>query len=376
MANFFKLFLLCSTLSLIIVSCGKKQSPDEPYPIFHENAIYVPTDNGKVIVYNPETGARKYEINITGNCVGAPVVANDYLYIGTDQKKLYRVDLYTHKIVWEKTTNAPIIGALATNGTVVYVPTNNLICYDSTGTVVWTYTGGAQPASGPQYVAANATILTNRIYIAIDDKVHCVQDNGTAIWQSAPATAPIVSAVNVSEDFVYYGSDDNKIYKINASNGTAVWNYITSDDVKSSPVVYGGMCIAGNDDNYIYDVDVPSGLLRWKFKTESLVRSSPTVHAASNTILVGSNDYNLYALDHINGTLKWKYAAASLIVSSPVIQGNNVYFSSFDKYLYSVDARLGTLNWKRSIDFHATGSTVIDIDSTQYYSGNSGMSIY
>jgi len=76
-----------------------------------------------------------------------------------------------------------------------------------------------------------------------------------AVW-SSPA---------VVEGVVFAGSDDTRIYAVNASTGSVLWNYSTGGPVRSSPWVYDGRVYVGSDDNYLYCLNETNGTLIWKW---------------------------------------------------------------------------------------------------------------
>ena len=66
---------------------------------------------------------------------------------------------------------------------------------------------------------------------------------------SFPTGGQIWSSPVVSGRVVYFGSDDKKVYAVDASTGTIKWSYSTGDLVRSSPAVVGGVVYIGSDDN-------------------------------------------------------------------------------------------------------------------------------
>src|SRR6266567_664794 len=96
------------------------------------------------------------------------------------------------------------------------------------------------------------------------------------------------SSPTVSDDIVYFGSDDSYLYALNAVTGELKWKFKTGDVVYSSPAVADGAVYVGSHDSYLYAVDMNTGKERWKFKTGNRVYSSPVVSDA--TVYFGSAD--------------------------------------------------------------------------------------
>ena len=62
----------------------------------------------------------------------------------------------------------------------------------------------------------------------------------------------MASSPAVAGGVLYVGSYDGKVYALNASNGTLVWNYTTGDMVVSSPAIANGIVYIGSFDHVVY----------------------------------------------------------------------------------------------------------------------------
>lgn len=376
MKKLFQLAVFASFL-LLLNACSKNRSSDLPLPVVRKEAVYVTTNNNNLISYHPGTGAKQWEVNLKGSCEGVPVLYNKKLYLVTNAGYFYSIDILKGEIYLEKNIQKPNKLSMALNGSnLVMAGNDSLYCFTTNGDLVWNYSPGASCTSSPQ-------VANGRVYVGAGPKIHAVDaGNGAGVWTSFSASGlDILSSPRVSNGLVYFGGQDKYIYAANESNGSLKWRYLTNDKVVSSPLVYGGMCIAGSADFGIYCIDTtsptapPNGELRWVYQTkERIMNSSPAVHVPSNTILVGSYDFNLYAIDHVTGTLKWKYPAGSIIKSSPVVYGNYVYFSSVDRYLYCVDVRNGATVWKALMNGSTENSPMVDDLKNGIYPSVSGMS--
>ena len=76
--------------------------------------------------------------------------------------------------------------------------------------------------------------------------------------------------------------------------GNLKWSFPTGAAVHSSPAVANGTVYFGSQDHKIYALDAENGTKRWEFETGSWINSSPAV--ANGVVYCGSNDGNLYAL--------------------------------------------------------------------------------
>ena len=131
-----------------------------------------------------------------------------------------------------------------------------------------------------------------------------------------------------------YNPYENVLSSSNVSALTLDWSYATGNSVYSSPAVANGLVYVGSDDDKLYALDAVTGSLKWSYATgESIGESSPAV--ANGVVYVGSFDGKLYALDAVTGALKWSYTTGNGIDSSPAVANGVVYVGSDDGNVYA-----------------------------------------
>ena len=122
------------------------------------------------------------------------------------------------------------------------------------------------------------------------------------------------------------------------------WKYKTLKSVRSSPVIVGDTVYVGSDDKRVYALDAVTGEKRWAYLTSGAVSSSPSV--VDGVVYVGSEDKNLYALDAATGEKVWSFATYGAVLSSPVVADGVIYIGSADCWMYAVDAASGRGKWE------------------------------
>jgi outer membrane protein assembly factor BamB len=162
--------------------------------------------------------------------------------------------------------------------------------------------------------------------------------------QNSIRSSPVLSNGNV-----YVGSDDGRLYCLDASNGTLLWNYTTTKQMSSTPTVSNGKVYVGSYDGNVYCIDAFNGSMRWEFQTNGIVKASPTV--SNGRVYVGSYSGNLYCLDANNGSELWTYPMGMVYSSAAVVDGK-VYIGSTMSYVFCLDATTGEKNWQ----YHTTGA--------------------
>ncbi|MEV7445698.1 PQQ-binding-like beta-propeller repeat protein, partial [Streptomyces sp. NPDC091204] len=76
---------------------------------------------------------------------------------------------------------------------------------------------------------------------------HWTYTTGGAVYSASPA---------VMDSIVYIGSNDHKVYALDAATGTPHWAHTTGGGVSSSPAVVNGIVYVGSNDKKVYALDV------------------------------------------------------------------------------------------------------------------------
>ncbi|MFL6029447.1 MAG: PQQ-binding-like beta-propeller repeat protein [Gaiellaceae bacterium] len=195
--------------------------------------------------------------------------------------------------------------------------------------------------------------------------------NGTERWHFE--TGKIVfSSPAVTDGVVYVGSHDNNVYALNESSGKERWRAATQGSVESSPAVNGRLVYVGSDDGKVYAFDRTSGFERWRFETGQPVISSPAL--AGRSLYVGSRDDNVYALDARNGRKLWRFTTGDEVWSSPAVRGGMVYVGSNDHNLYALAAATGAEVWRFTTGGGVSSSPAV-ADGVVYF-GSLDHSVY
>jgi hypothetical protein len=99
----------------------------------------------------------------------------------------------------------------------------------------------------------------------------------------------------VAYDRVYIGSDDKKMYCVNASDGGEIWTIPIGANVKSSPVIADETVYFGTniDGDMVYALNATDGSLRWTYDTGNCIMAQPAV--SDGILFIGSDSGYLYA---------------------------------------------------------------------------------
>ncbi len=123
-----------------------------------------------------------------------------------------------------------------------------------------------------------------------------------------------------------------------------LWKFKAQGAIQSGYIVSEDLVYFGSDDNYFYALNRETGHLVWKFRSQGAIRSSPNLN--KSTIYLGSHDGSLYALDKNKGTKKWSYLTMGKVDSYPWLEDSSIYFSSHNDSFYALDIYDGKQQWK------------------------------
>ena len=157
-------------------------------------------------------------------------------------------------------------------------------------------------------------------------------ESSNLLWSYTTWGYSVRSSPAVVDGRVYFGSNDNNFYCLNALTGEHIWNYSTGNQVRSSPAVADGRVYVGSDNRSVYCLNALSGLQIWKYTIGSVVDSSPAI--ADGKVYVGAWDDRVYCLDAGTGNQIWNYTTQWLIDSSPAVTDGRVYIGSNDWKIY------------------------------------------
>jgi len=191
---------------------------------------------------------------------------------------------------------------------------------------LWSYATGGRMLSSP-------AVADGKIYMGSEDgKIYCLNaTTGEHIWNYTTGSY-VFHCPTVVDDKVYIGSWDHKVYCLNAKTGVLIWNYTVGGWVESCPAVADCRVFVSSGDNKIYCLNATTGEHIWNYTTSSSMYSSPAV--VDGKVYIGSEDYKLYALNASTGAPIWSYTTGDCVWSSPAVAYGKVYAGSWDNKIY------------------------------------------
>jgi|HubBroStandDraft_1064217.scaffolds.fasta_scaffold00144_36 outer membrane protein assembly factor BamB len=347
----------------------------------------------------------------TGNKVeSSPAVANEVVYVGSDDNYLYALTSSGGKELWFVIAGGAVTSSPAVANGVVYVGSDDGNLYALTRELaqtpaciaggflaeecdLWQYTTPYPVYSSPAVANGVVYVGTGLPYCFLDqcDGVLDALDasTGVELWQffAGPSYLPItVNTPAVANGVVYMGwgiegcppsQCAGFLDALDASTGVELWQFDAGPSLlpisTNTPVVADGVVYVGTSGELgLYALNASTGAQLWNFLPSFRGSSAPAV--ANGVVYVGSGDNNVYALDASTGTELWQYTTGGAVSSSPAVANGVVYVGSNDNNVYALNASTGALLWQYTTGGPVTSSPAI-VNGVVYVGSTDG-SVY
>lgn len=187
-------------------------------------------------------------------------------------------------------------------------------------------------------------------------------EDETRLWTFV-AGGWVSAAPKVVDDVVYVGSDDHRVYALDAAAGSELWSFATGDAVHSAPTVADGVVYVGSNDNRLYALDAATGNMLWSHDTGAWVQYSPTVNGGMVylSVLVGGEP-RIVALDAASGALVWtaRQPHAADPAFTPTVVGGLVYEPGAEYGVFrALDVATGEIAWTASVGSYVESAPTV-----------------
>ncbi|XP_055949086.1 beta-alanine-activating enzyme-like isoform X2 [Argiope bruennichi] len=138
------------------------------------------------------------------------------------------------------------------------------------------------------------------------------------------------SCLSFCGKYVYVGCYDHHLYCLNVKDGSILWLFSSTAEIKSSPVVSSQNTVfVGSHDKHLYAINGENGKLIWK-KTigKGSIFSSPALLEESGILSVATLDGILSILKMDTGTTVWTYSYGKPLFSSPLFTTSGIFIGA------------------------------------------------
>jgi len=277
------------------------------------------------------------------------------------------VDETTGVELWRHQTSGVFTASTYADGRVFFglsEGTGGIICINaSTGGELW------KQDLSPNFVKSSPLVHRGIVYAGTTDNYTRAFEAATGHYKWGYKTdGPVYSSPATDGDLLFFGSDDAKLYALNASGSTPVslWNFTANGAIRSTPAINGDRVFSGSDNNKLYAVNKTTGELIWSWATSTTsAKIQNGVAVANNIVYVTSgNVAKIYALhadvapgNYTETDLEIRYWTKDLSsdygvggLNEPVYASGKIIVTSTGgdpAKLYALDADVGNTLWER-----------------------------
>ncbi len=220
----------------------------------------------------------------------------------------------------------------------------------------WKFTTGGD-------IKGSAVSKNGFVYFASEDeKVYCLKlENGEKVWEKK-LDNPIEASPLLLEDSLIIGTVAGTLYKLNAKNGETFWEFKAGDRFAGAATYFmkedQPVIVAGSYDNSVYAINFKTGEKIWNFETDNYINGTPAIY--KDMIVFGGCDNTLYILDK-EGKLAGQVDLGSYIAGTVGVDNGFAYIGHYENEYFKIDLTKKEITWrfKRS-NFPFFSSPAID----------------
>ena len=236
------------------------------------------------------------------------------------------------------------VGVSAVGG-IIYVGSDNGNTYALnalSGKLIWAHYGWNMIMSNPLVVDGRVFVSTGNAYFNYANTMLYVKGE-------RPTRGPGL----------------NSMYALDAKTGKELWAYHFPGEAMPTAVYDEGFLYIGTGDGHVYKLEAATGKLAWDVDLVSFVSMSSPVLAGEHFFLGGTNPNNFYALNKRTGKVAWKMTLPNLVSTGMgdctpayaeglVIQEATVETGDKEKpvanVLLALDAGTGKIVWQKQFE--------------------------
>jgi len=298
-------------------------------PLVSDGMVYIGSEDTRLYALNIENGKELWNFNTSGEIKATPVVEIKNIYLASNGGFIYALEKESMCVKWLFETKSKLNSSPVLLKDILYIASDNGTLYGlsvDTGEVKWSFESGKTVSSSP-------AIDDKSVYFGtVEGAFYAVDLEGTLLWEKN--TGPVLSSPAYFENILYFGTLENKVLALQAETGEIVWEFETEGKVISSPAVAYNKIFIGSEDKKIYAIDAITGDKICEYATNGEIISSPAI--ASGILYIGNSSGYIYTLD-VNSLNVTKKEIGGKISSSPAVADGMLFIASEENGLFAFE---------------------------------------
>ena len=326
-----------------------------------------------------------------------PIIHDSKIYWATDEQKVYCYNLENNEIVWsietpvseENQSSKGIVNLMSIDNAFIYFNTYSGTCYKLnklTGEIIWSNKLSTWIHSSPT-LSADGT----KIYIGTENKdseeistgdiVALDKQTGFEIWRTT--TNALVPCTPLEMlDRIIVGNNDNKLFCLDAVNGSMRWTLDLNGPAKGRAANVGSQCCVTTENGWFYLINTDTGEIDYQDIKGSGFRNNFTTLYNNNYITI--DQQGLIQKISTTGRVDWLITVRGKLSWFPSIVGNIAYLSTDNGTCYSINLDSGVklkvgkirLNNKDNEETILYSPPAANSDIIAFNTNNKGLLVY
>ncbi len=367
----------CSTLTELRSSFADKvfgrEPPNPPAELEQIKATYMTK-----IDWSSNAGAtEKYDYTVGKD--------SDAVYAANVKGELTKLDAANGKQLWRVDIGEPISGGVGVSAGIVMVGSNKgyVHAYDTAGKLLWKAQVSSEILSVPRYFDGLVIVRSgdNRIY-----GLNATDGSRKWVYERATPALSLRSSVGIVVDggAVYAGFAGGKLVAIRADTGKILWEATVAQpkgvteieriaDITSLPFVDGPLVYAVAYQGKIAAVDRATGKVVWARD----ISSYSGLSAEDAKIFVSHTLGAVYSLDYTTGKTFWRQGAlANRRLTTPLPMGSLIAVGDLEGYVHFLSRDDGNFSARIKLDDNAVMSLIPGSNASQLIAETRGGGIF
>jgi outer membrane protein assembly factor BamB len=298
-------YILCKIICLLIITQFLSSSAITSNQVGQEGET-------PIALSQPLTVKWLYPSDITTNLT--PTADGGHIYLPLASGLLISLNAYDGQLIWKTDIGGELSSSPAADERGVYIASE---------------TGGGLRLHSRANGALRALGL----------------EGGITLWMRT-LPMPIQGSLITSENILYGGSSDGKVYAVKKRTGEIAWVMQHSAPFASQPVIFGSRLYIGSDDGSLFSLDQSTGKVNWRYRTRGAIHGKAVV--VDGIVYFGSTDGYVYALRESNGSLRWRRRTGASVQTVASAQ-SGLLAVSLDNFVYYLSYRNGDRLWKHQL---------------------------
>ena len=354
--------------------------PVVPAPTVSDGVVFAGSDDRRVYALDVASGASLWSFATADAVRSTPTISDGVVYVGSNDHHLYALDAASGELHWKIDTGDLVQYKPAVSDGIVLLSVRSrgahqLHAHDAkSGEQIWAAeTPIAFDSQTAPMVAGSQVYVTS----VAGDLTALSTGTGEVVWTFRPDSDSYASPV-AAEGRIFVAAG-REIYALDEESGRMIWKqdfyWKPVDNDRGVPALVEGDAVYVSTGETVFSLDAATGETLWSFHLAGAV-NSPAVFA-QGFLFLASNHGQFFATDPSKANYRpeemvWGFDLADRTLAHPVAVNGILYVQSSDGSLEAYSAANGHLIWTIDLGERADRRSFTVFENTVYVGAADG----